>query len=157
MFISSVINFFKKCWLYITRLFRHVFKHIGIKLSILFVIFSFLISMFLMIPSLFSRVPVFSYLINTLSLPISYKLEGIVLFVDSNDEEVDQSVTIYVGGYKVDTISGEPFVLNFASEKSDYLYVTIEYDDETGNETIISKKVETKDKTTLKEVIKIHV
>lgn len=157
MFIKNVINFFKKCWLYITRIFRRVFKHIGNKLSILFVIFSFLISMFLMIPSLFSRVPVFSYLVDTLSLPLSYKLEGIVLLVDSNDKEVDQTVTIYVGGYKVDTISGEPFVLNFASENADYFYVTIEYDDETGSETNITKKIETNDKTTLKEVIKIYV
>lgn len=153
----SAINLLKWCWLYITRIFRRIFKHIDIKFSILFVFFSFLISMFLMVPSLFSRAPVFSYLIDTLSLPLSYEFEGTVLLVGSDGEAVVQAVTIYVGGYSIDTISGESFVLNFTSESADYFYVTIEYDNEAGAETITTKKIETNDETNLKEVIKIYV
>ena len=157
MFISGVTNFFKWCWLHITRIFRHFFKHIGIKLSILFVIFSFAISMFFMIPSLFSRVPVFSYLIDTLSLPLSYEFEGTILLIDTEGEPVDQTVTVYVGGYSIDVISGEKFIMNFASESTDYFYVTIEYVNESGNKTTITQKIETNDKTALKKVIRIYV
>lgn len=157
MFISGVTNFFKWCWLHITRIFRHLFKHIGIKLSILFVVFSFAISMFFMIPSLFSRVPVFSYLIDTLSLPLSYEFEGTILLIDTEGEPVDQTVTVYVGGYSIDVISGEKFIMNFASESTDYFYVTIEYVDESGNKTTITQKIETNDKTALKKVIRIYV
>lgn len=157
MFISGITNFFKRCWLYITRIFRHFFKHIGIKLSILFVVFSFAISIFFMIPSLFSRVPVFSYLIDTLSLPLSYEFEGTILLMDTEGESIYQTVTVYVGGYSIDVISGETFIMNFSSESTDYFYVTIEYVDESGNKAIITKKIETNDKTTLKKVIRIYV
>lgn len=149
--------YIKWCWLYITRIFRRIFKHIGVKLSILLVSFSFFVSMFLMVPSLFSRVPVFSYLINTLSLPLLYEFEGTVLLIGSDGEAIIQTVTIYVGGYSVDAISGESFVLNFTSESVNYFYVTIEYDNELGSKTTITKKIETNDKTNLKEVIKIYV
>ncbi len=157
MFISGITNFFKRCWLYITHIFRHFFKHIGIKLSTLFVVFSFAISIFFMIPSLFSRVPVFSYLIDTLSLPLSYEFEGTILLMDTEGESIYQTVTVYVGGYSIDVISGETFIMNFSSESTDYFYVTIEYVDESGNKAIITKKIETNDKTTLKKVIRIYV
>lgn len=157
MFISKVVNLCKWCWLYITRISRCIFKHFGTKLSILFVVFSFTISMFFMVPSLFSRVPVFSYLIDTLSLPLSYELEGTILLVDAADKPLNQVVTIYVGGYSIDVSSGEPFIMEFASENTDYFYITVEYVDENGEETTITKKIETNDKTTIKKVIKIYV
>lgn len=157
MFISGVTNFFKWCWLHITRIFKNIFKNFLIKITVLFVAFSFAISMFFMIPSLFSRVPVFSYLIDTLSLPLSYELEGTILLIDKEGESIDQSVTVYIGGYSIDVITGETFIMNFASESTDYFYVTIEYVDECGNKTTITKKIETNDKTTLKKVIRIYV
>lgn len=157
MFISGVKNLLKWCWLHITRIFRQLFKHIGIKLSILFVVFSFAISMFFLIPTLFSRVPVFSYLIDTLSLPLSYEFEGTILLIDTDGEPVEQTVTVYVGGYSIDVISGETFIMNLASESTDYFYVTIEYADESGNKTTITKKLVTNDKTALKKVIRIYV
>ena len=157
MFISGVTNFFKWCWLHITRIFKIVFKNFLIKITVLFVVFSFAISMFFMIPSLFSRVPVFSYLIDTLSLPLSYELEGTILLIDKEGESIDQSVTVYIGGYSIDVITGDTFIMNFASESTDYFYTTIEYVDECGNKTTITKKIETNDKTTLKKVIRIYV
>ena len=114
MFISGVTNFFKWCWLHITRIFKIVFKNFLIKITVLFVVFSFAISMFFMIPSLFSRVPVFSYLIDTLSLPLSYELEGTILLIDKEGESIDQSVTVYIGGYSIDVITGDTFIMNFA-------------------------------------------
>ena len=157
MFISGVTNFFKWCWLHITRIFKNVFKNFLIKITVLFVVFSFAISMFFMIPSLFSRIPVFSYLIDTLSLPLSYELEGTILLIDKEGESIDQSVTVYIGGYSIDVITGETFIMNFASESTDFFYATIEYVDECGNKTTITKKIETNDKTTLKKVIRIYV
>ena len=157
MFITDVINFFKWLWLHITRGFRHAFKHIEIKLSMFLVIFSFLISMFFLIPSLFSRVPVFSYLINTLSLPLSYEFECTIVLVDAEGEPVNQTVTVYVGGYSVDALSGETFILDFASNSTDCFYVTIEYEDQVGSQAIITKRIETNGKMTLKEVIRIYV
>ena len=157
MFISGVTNFFKWCWLHFTRIFKNIFKNFLIKITVLFVVFSFAISIFFMIPSLFSRVPVFSYLIDTLSLPLSYEFEGTILLIDTDGDPIEQTVTMYVGGYSIDVISGEKFIMNFASESTDYFYVTIEYVDQNGNKTTITKKIETNDKTVLKKVIRIYV
>lgn len=110
-----------------------------------------------MMPSLFLRVPVFSYFIETLSLPLSYEFEGMIILVDDTDEPVSQVVTVYIGGYSIDVLSGETFIMNFASESTDCFYVTIEYVDESGNKTTITKKIETNDKTALKKVIRIYV
>jgi len=110
-----------------------------------------------MVPSLFSRVPVFSYLIDTLSLPLSYEFEGTILLIDTEGELIDQSITVYIGGYSIDIISGETFIMNFASESTDYFYATIEYVDEGGNKTTITQKIETNNKTILKKVIRIYV
>ena len=151
------MNLLKLILLYITRIFRCIFKHIGINISILLVVFSTFVSIFFLIPSLFSRVPVFSYFIDTLSLPLSYELEGTVILLDSNDEIIDESVTIYVGGYSIEAISGETFLLNFSSEPTEQIYATIEYADEAGIKTILTKKIETKDRTKLKKVIRIYV
>ena len=155
--MSCINNFFKWCCLHITRIFRNLFKNLGVKLSILLVVFSLLISLFFMIPSLFSRVPVFTYFINTLSLPLSYEIEGTVILVDDEDEPVSQAVTVYVGGYSAEVFSGDTFTLNFSSEYTDYVYITIEYEDQSGVQTTLTKKIETNGNTTLKKVIKIHV
>lgn len=77
--------------------------------------------------------------------------------MDTEGESIYQTVTVYVGGYSIDVISGETFIMNFSSESTDYFYVTIEYVDESGNKAIITKKIETNDKTTLKKVIRIYV
>ena len=157
MFISGIANFFKWCWLHITRIFKNVFKNFLIKISVFFVIFSFIISLFFMMPALFLRVPVFSYFIDTLSLPLAYELEGKVILVDEEDEPIDQMVTVYIGGYSTEVFSGDTFILNFSSESTDHVYITIEYKDQSGIQTTITKKFETKGNTTLKEVIKRYV
>lgn len=157
MFISGVTNFFKWCWLHITRIFKNVFKNFLIKITVLFVIFSFIISLFFMMPALFLRVPVFSYFIDTLSLPLSYELEGKVILVDDEDEPIDQTITVYIGGYSTEVFSGDAFILNFSSESTDCVYITIEYKNQSGIQTTLTKRIETKGSTTLKEVIKIYV
>lgn len=110
-----------------------------------------------MIPSLFSRVPIFSYLVENLSLPLSYEFEGTVVILNNEEELIDETVNVFVGGYSMEVFSGEPFVLSFASECTNYFYVTIEYTNEKGEKEIITEMIETNNKTKIKKVIKIYV
>lgn len=157
MFWSSIGTFFKKIWLFISRMIRKFFSNIGYKLSVLFVLFSFIISLFFLIPSLFSRVPVFSYLIDNLSLPVSYELNGEVILLNADNESLIEPLDIYVGGYNVQSFSGEHFTLKFASEKSDYFYLTIEYKDDNGIDKYYTKRINTNGKNNLTEVVTVYV
>ncbi len=156
MFWSGVVNFFKRCWLYIVRGFSRCFRNLGFKLSILFVFFSFIISLFFLIPSLFSRTPILGSLIETMELPLSYEYVGKVIIFDEEGNQVEQAVDVYVGGYSVSTMSGEEFVLKFSSEMTDYFYLILEYKRADGSEEILTKRIETEGRTTLEGVIQIH-
>lgn len=92
-----------------------------------------------------------------MSLPISYDFEGTVMIVDEEDKLINQTVTIFVGGYSTEVFSGDSFILKFASEHADYFYATIEYTDRFGNKVITTEKIEINNKTKIKKVIKIYV
>lgn len=157
MIKTKLCNCIKLFWLFFSRVIRKLFKHIGFNLSLIFVLLSFFISLFFLVPSLFSRVPVFSYLIDTLSLPLSYEFDGRVNLVNSDGTDIYQPVNIYIGGYNVQSISGEQFTIKFSSESTEFFYINIEYEDATGKDAIITKRIETNGETKLSEVISINV
>ena len=157
MFWSSICTFFKKCWLLITRVTKKVFTHLGYKISLLFVMFSFIVSLFILVPSLFYKVPVFSYLVDNLSLPVSYELDGEIILMNAKNESIIQPIEVFVGGYSVQSLSGEHFTLKFASETGDYFYLTIEYKDEFGNDSYYTQRVETNGKNKLTKVVTVYV
>ena len=157
MIWSRIRSFLKLCWLYFTRLFRHLFKGIQFKLSYLLVFFSFLVSLFFLLPSLFHNVPVFSYFIDTLSLPISYELNGKVVIINAEGNNVDQSVVVNVGGYSTTSNTGEEFILKLTSVSTNCFYVTVEYTDFNKSTAYYTTKIETNGNTVLKEEIVIYV
>ena len=154
--VSRIVNALKLLWLHIVRFFRHTFKHISFFITFSLVVFSFLVSLFFMLPSIFSRVPVFSYLTETLSLPLSYEFEGKVVFEDAEGNLINQPYTIYIGGFSIDAISGETFTLDFASEPTECFYVVIEYLDQVGNSITITEKIETESLSTFEKVVKVY-
>lgn len=147
----------KISWLQITRAFRHVFENFGVKLSILLVVFSLLISVFFLVPSMFNRMPVFSYFINTLELPISYEYEGNIILLDKNGNNIDQNVAVYIGGNSTYTDSQKDFTIIFSSVDTEYMFVNVEYKDLNGNLSIFTQKIDTHGKTTIKKDITIYV
>ena len=52
------------------------------KLSIALVLFSAVVSFWLLVPTLFDRVPIFSYFSHRLELPMKYEMYGSVKIVD---------------------------------------------------------------------------
>lgn len=157
MFQSNFVSFLKRCWLYITLICRRVFKNIGYKLSFILIAFSFSISLFFLIPPLFSKVPVFSYFYDTLSLPISYEFDGKVILINSEEEVMDQMVVVSIGGYSVQANSGEDFKLVFTSNTKHNVYAVIEYIDENKEKAIATIKLDINNTTKLKQEIKIYV
>jgi hypothetical protein len=115
------------------RFFRRVFKGIGSRLSIAFLLFSAAISLMILAPNCFDRVPVYSYFIRELKLPITYEINGKVKIVDVDGNIVNTDVEIIVGGYSTSVDSNGEYVLIFSAPVTAEIFVVIRYIDIDGN------------------------
>lgn len=139
------------------RIVRNIFKNFGVKFSYLLLVLSATLLLLLVVPNFFNRVPAFSHFIETLELPLSYKLHGEIHLLDSDGNEIRQKAQINIGGYGIVSETGEQFLLEFSSPKTEYVFVTIVLEDSDGNEKIITKRIKTNSKTSLEEEVFIYV
>ncbi len=148
----------KLVWLKVTRNVRRFFSNLGYKISVLCVIFTMIVSLFFLIPPLFSRVPVFSYFLYKFSLPISYEFDGKIVLTDADGSIVNQSVVVSIGGSHMLVHSGDDFVLKFPSEATDCFFVVVEYFDRCSSKTEYHiEKIDTNKEIVLQEDIYIYV
>lgn len=123
------------------RAFHAFFNGFFYKLSFLFVLFSFLVSLWLLLPDLFDRAPIFPYFTQRLELPLTYEMRGSVKIVDREGNIINDSITISVGGYRERIGANTDYDLCFSSPKQDSFFVTITYKDQKGIERIYTEKV----------------
>lgn len=112
------------------------------KLSIALVLFSAVVSFWLLVPTLFNHVPIFSYFSHRLELPMKYEMYGSVKIVDCEGNILNDSVAISVGGYRVKIGNSVEYDLVFSCPKDEFFFVTISYIDQKGIERIYTEKVD---------------
>ena len=111
------------------------------KLSIIIVLFSAIVSFWLLVPTLFDRVPIFSYSSHRLELPMKFEMYGSVKIVDCKGNLLNDSVAISVGGYRVKIGTNVEYDLVFSCPKDEFFFVTISYIDQKGKERFYTEKV----------------
>jgi len=119
------------------RLFRKAFRGIGFNLSVVFLILSAAVSLMIIAPNCFDRVPIYYYLIREWKLPIAYELRGKVEIVNAGGNVVNKDVEIFVGGYCATVNSNGEFELVFSATSTSEVFVVIRYINPTGQ--IITK------------------
>lgn len=117
----------KRFWLCFKHGARSLLKRTPFALSIVLLLFPVVVSLFLLLPSLFLRSPNLSYLLEKLSLPLTYEYNGKIVLLDPDGNIVDQNVLVSIGGYSIEVNTNEEFNLKFSSEFTDYVYVSVEY------------------------------
>lgn len=154
---SDVCNILKLLRLRVVHFYKQAFKNLSFNLSLVFVAFSLLVSLFLLLPSTFSKVPVFSYLTKTMELPIAYELEGKVTIVDSQENALNQKVRVCLGGYITETRTDEVFVADFTAPSTDCIYIIIEYENLDGIQKTYLERLETNQNVKLRKEFRIYV
>ena len=132
----KIRNMWKRFLLSIKRILRSIFRGLGFKLSIIFLLFSFLVSLMIIAPICFNRIPVYSYFISELELPIAYELNGVVKIIDNNNNIVNKDIEVFIGGYSTTTNVNGEFKLKFSAPTTTEIFVTIRYVAPNGNTNI---------------------
>lgn len=112
------------------RFMRRFLHRLPIILSYIFLTFSVLTSLMILLPSCFDKVPVLSYYISELELPITYELCGEVKIIDKNGNTVNKNVEVIVGGYRTPILMSTEFNLKFTSPMTDEVFVVIRYEND---------------------------
>lgn len=102
-------------------------KNFWFNASITLLLFSMCCSLLVLIPSILHRVPVFSYFIDEMRLPISYTLKGKICICDEDNNTVNKDVEVIIGGYSTFPDVDGNFSLKFASPNSLEIPVVIKY------------------------------
>lgn len=134
---------FKLLWVRFKHLLRSVLKRLPFAVSIFFLVIPVVISLFLLFPQLFSCSPAFPYLIEKYTLPLIYEYDGKVILLDSDNNLIDQSVTVNIGGYSIRVNTNEDFVLKFTSESTDCVFATVEYSNQNNIQETYTFKIVT--------------
>lgn len=133
---SCFKNVHKRFVLAIRRFFKNGFRGLGFKLSIVFLFFSIAISFMILLPNCFRRVPVYSYFIKELNLPITYELQGKIEIQDAYSNRINTDIKVFVGGYStVVGLDGE-FSLTFSAPDITQFYAVVRFKDTAGQEII---------------------
>lgn len=106
---------------------RNLLHNLPTICSYLFLVFSVISCLIILIPSCFNKVPVISYYISEQKFPITYKLNGEVKVLDENGNVINKNIEVFVGGYSV-FLESEQFDLTFSSPITDEVYVVIRYE-----------------------------
>ncbi len=112
------------------RFMRRFLHRLPIMLSYIFLTFSVLTSLMILLPSCFDKVPVLSYYISELELPITYELCGEVKIIDKNGNIVNKNVEVIVGGYRTSILMSTEFNLKFTSPMTNEVFVVIRYEND---------------------------
>ena len=132
---------FKLFQLKVRRFFRSAFRGIGFKLSIVFLLISVAVSLMIIAPNCFDRVPVYSYFIRELKLPITYELSGKIEIFDAHENCVNTNIEVIVGGYSTWTTLNGEYNLDFSSPATNEIYVIIRYTNSSGNIEIKTESI----------------
>lgn len=129
-FINEITpkNLFKLFWINLGRVIQKFLYYLPVILSYVPLIISMMISLIIFFPNCFDRVPVLTYFIEKLELPITYELCGEVKIIDKNGNIVDKNVEVIVGGYKTSILGSTEFNLKFTSPMTNEVFVVIRYE-----------------------------
>lgn len=122
----------KRICLKVGRFIHNFFSRLPRVLSYSLLIFSVVVCMTILVPNCFDRIPLFSYYISERKLPIAYELSGKVKIIKKNGDEIKEKVEVFVGGYKISTLTSTDFTLKFSAPMTREAFVVIRYkvDDE---------------------------
>ena len=123
------------------RCLRSLFCGFTSKLPVIIVIFCIIVNCWLLLPSMFNRVPVLSYFTHKFQLPMSYVMQGSIYIVDCEGNTYNNDVTIHVGGYCKRIGSNIDYDLEFSSPNNESLYIVIAYKNERGIESTYTQEV----------------
>lgn len=129
----------------VRRFFRSAFRGIGFKLSIVFLLISATVSLMVILPNCFDRVPVYSYFIRKFELPITYELTGKIEIFDADENLISTDVEVIVGGYSTWTTPSREYSLNFSSPMTDEIYAIIRYKSSSGKMEVITESITVSD------------
>jgi len=110
------------------RFVSKVFSRLPFVCSYILLVISVLISLTILIPNCFNRIPVLSYFISECELPTTYELHGEVRVLDKTDNIINKNVEVFVGGYSVSLGSSTEFSLKFVSPEINAAFVVIRYE-----------------------------
>jgi hypothetical protein len=133
------------------RLLKNSFKGIGFNLSIIFLLFSVAVSLMLIIPNCFDRLPVYSYFVKKMELPITYEVTGKIEFYDVDGNNLDLRAMIFVGGYSCNLETDGSYKLTFSCPSTSDAYLVIRYNDQTGKEQLKTECLKLSQQTHLLE------
>lgn len=119
---------FKYIQLKLGRFTHKIFNRLPTALSYILLAFSLLISLTLLVPTCFNRVPVLSYFISELELPMTYELSGEVSVLNKNDDIINKNVEVFIGGYKTFIGASKEFNLKFVSPRTSEVFIVIRYE-----------------------------
>lgn len=122
--------YLKLIWLKLGRFMQKILHRLPIILSYIFLTFSVLVSLMILLPSCFDKTPVLSYYISELELPITYELCGEVKIIDKNGNIVNKNVEVIVGGYRTSILKSTEFNLKFISPMTNEVFVVIRYEND---------------------------
>lgn len=122
------MSWLKKFWLVITRLVRKLVSKLPVVISYVFLFFSIIVCIVLLVPEWFDQVPVLSYYISEQELPMSYELRGEVIIYDQKGKTIDTNVQVFVGGYQIQAETGTSFALTFSSPAVNSIYAVVRYE-----------------------------
>lgn len=122
--------YLKLIWLKLGRFMQKILHRLPIILSYIFLTFSVLVSLMILLPSCFDKTPVLSYYISEFELPITYELCGEVKIIDKNGNIVNKNVEVIVGGYRTSILMSTEFNLKFISPMTNEVFVVIRYEND---------------------------
>ena len=122
------MGWLKKFWLMTSRFVRKIIGKLPLIASYFFLVFSVVVSVVLLVPEWFDRVPILSYYISEQKLPMSYELRSKVIIYDQEGKTIDANVDVFVGGYHTQAETGTSFTLTFSSPAVDSIYAIVQYE-----------------------------
>lgn len=102
----------------------YIKKHVGSWIS--YAIMFMCVGLFILAlgSNIAHRLPVLSFLAKEMKLPFVFDTFGKV-YIYNNDDEIAIPVTIYIGGYSIDTMSGEQYDIKFTATNREHIPIVI--------------------------------
>ena len=117
----------KRARLRISFLFKQLTKKAFSLLPYIMLIYCIVVSSVGILPEVFGRVPLASFLVRTHELPMSYELTGSIKVIDGCGNIVNSGVEVYIGGCYADLKSSTNLYITFPSPRTDIVYVVVRY------------------------------
>ena len=125
--LRKIMVYPKRICLFMVRCIRILLHKLPMIFSYLFLLFSVICFLIILIPDCFGKVPVLSYYIIEKELPVTYTLNGEVKVLDKSGNIINKNIEVFVGGYST-FLESERFNLTFTAPTTGEVYIVIRYE-----------------------------